>query len=148
VSYHLAEKLKSVSITLPKAMMIYAILGYSLGFVMLLTFIFVLGDDIDGILGTATGQPWIQVIWNATGSRAATIVMVTIIAFFFIFGAVSCNTTSSRQLYAFARDGGLPYSKWICKVRSKLNKGHLELIKTNLSDTACSNPLRFANAFH
>jgi choline transport protein len=113
---HLAEEMKNASRDLPKAMLIYAVLNYILGFLMLLVFMFILGDDIDGILSSATGQPWIQVIWNATGSRAATIVMVLTVAFFFVVASVNTNTTSSRQLYAFARDGGLPYSQWICKV--------------------------------
>lgn len=43
--------------------------------------------------------------------------MVAFIIFFFVFGAVNQNTTSSRQLYAFARDGGLPCSAWVSYVR-------------------------------
>jgi choline transport protein len=112
---HLAEEMKDSSRNLPKAMLCYAAVNYLIGFAMLLAFIFVVGD-VDSILSTATGQPWIQVIWNATGSGAATIVMTAIIAFFFLFAAVNTNTTSSRQLYAFARDGGLPFSNWICRV--------------------------------
>jgi choline transport protein len=112
---HLAEEMKDSSRNLPKAMLCYAGVNYLLGFAMLLAFIFVVGD-VDSILSTATGQPWIQVIWNATESRAATITMTAIIAFFFLFAAVNTNTTSSRQLYAFARDGGLPFSSWICRV--------------------------------
>jgi amino acid transporter len=112
---HLAEELKDSSRNLPRAMLCYAAVNYIIGFAMLLAFIFVVGD-VESVLTTPTGQPWIQVIWNATDSKAGTIVMTAIIAIFFLFAAVNTNTTSSRQLYAFARDGGLPFSSWICRV--------------------------------
>lgn len=112
---HLAEELRDASRNLPRAMLSYAALNYTLGFVMLLVFLFVLGD-IDTVLNSPTGQPWIEVIWNATRSFGGTIAMVAIVAFFFLFASVNTNTTSSRQLFAFARDGGLPYSSWISRV--------------------------------
>jgi choline transport protein len=112
---HLAEELKDSSKNLPRAMLCYAAVNYLIGFGMLLAFIYVVGD-VDSVLSTATGQPWIQVIWNATQSRTGTIIMTAVVAFFFLFAAVNTNTTSSRQLYAFARDGGLPFSRWISHV--------------------------------
>jgi choline transport protein len=112
---HLAEELRDASRNMPRAMIMYAVVNFGLGFTMLLAFIFVVGD-VDSILSSATGQPWIQVIWNATGSRGGTIAMAAIVAAFFLFAAVNTNTTSSRQLYALARDGGLPFSGWICRV--------------------------------
>ena len=113
---HLAEELKDASRQLPKAMLSTAGVNYLLGFLMLIAFIAVVGD-VESVLATPTGQPYIQVIWNATQSRTATMVMVAFIIFFVIFCAVNQNTTSSRQLYAFARDGGLPFSGWISYVR-------------------------------
>ncbi|KAF2395912.1 amino acid transporter [Trichodelitschia bisporula] len=112
---HLAEELRDASRNLPRAMLGYTAVNYVLGFSMLLAFLFVIGD-VDAVLASPTGQPWIQVIWDATGSRAATIVMTALIFFFFFFASVNTNTTSSRQLFAFARDGGLPYSSWISRV--------------------------------
>ncbi|KAF7511450.1 hypothetical protein GJ744_004639 [Endocarpon pusillum] len=117
-SVHLAEELKDASRQLPKAMLSTAGVNYLLGFLMLVAFIAVVGD-VQSVLATRTGQPYIQVIWNATQSRTAAMVMVAFIVFFFIFGAVNQNTTSSRQLYAFARDGGLPFSSWVSYVSPK-----------------------------
>lgn len=109
---HLAEELKDASRSLPKAMIATALIGYFLGFTMLVAFMSVVGD-IGEVLDSPTGQAWVQVIWNATQSRTATIIMVAFIIFLYIFAAVNINTTSSRQLFAFARDGGLPFSSWI-----------------------------------
>ncbi len=113
---HMAEELKDASRQLPKAMLCTAAVNYLLGFLMLIAFIAVVGD-VPSVLASPTGQPYVQVIWNATQSRTATMVMVAFMIFFFIFCAVNQNTTSSRQLYAFARDGGVPCSGWISFVR-------------------------------
>ncbi len=114
-SVHLAEELKDVSRQLPKAMLTTAVVNYLLGFIMLVAFIAVVGN-VDQVLASATGEPWIQVLWNATQSRTATMALTFFVIFFLLFGAIDSNTTSSRQLYAFARDGGLPFSRWISYV--------------------------------
>jgi len=114
-SVHMAEELKDASKQLPRAMIATAIVNYLLGFLMTVAFIAVLGN-INQDVSSPTGLPYVQVIWNATQSASATMVMVAFIIFFFIFCAVNQNTTSSRQLYAFARDGGLPFSAWVSYV--------------------------------
>ncbi|KAA6408426.1 MAG: amino acid transporter [Lasallia pustulata] len=117
---HLAEELKDASRQLPNAMLGTAGVNFLLGFMMLIAFIAVVGN-VDQLLQTATGQPWIQVLWNATQSRNATMTMTFFVIFFFLFCAVNQNTTSSRQLYAFSRDGGLPFSRWISYVSPTRN---------------------------
>jgi choline transport protein len=119
-SVHMAEELKDAARQLPKAMISTALVNYVLGFLMTIAFIAVLGN-LQEVLATPTLLPYVQVIWNATLSRAATMTMVAFIIFFFIFCAVNQNTTSSRQLYAFARDGGLPFSAWVSYVSPTLN---------------------------
>ncbi|KAI5777063.1 amino acid/polyamine transporter I [Geopyxis carbonaria] len=116
-SCHLAEELHNASWVLPRSMVATAFVNYALGFVMTVTVMFVLGPDLESILTTTTGQPYIQVILNATGSRTATAVMVGALAILLLFCAVNQITTSSRQLYAFARDNGLPFSKTLAHVR-------------------------------
>src|SRR5436853_6618371 len=98
-------------------MLATAIVNFLLGFLMTVAFIAVLGGSSNDIT-SATGLPYVQVIWNATQSASATMVMVAFIIFFFIFCAVNQNTTSSRQLYAFARDGGLHFPARVSYVRN------------------------------
>jgi len=119
-SVHMAEELKDAASQLPKAMISTAIINYILGFLMTVAFIAVLGN-LEEVVNTPTLVPYVQVIWNATLSRAATMAMVAFIIFFFVFCAVNQNTTSSRQLYAFARDGGLPFSAWVSYVSPTMN---------------------------
>lgn len=87
------------------------------GFVMVLTFCFSIGD-IESALSSPTGQPYIQVFFNATGSHSGTTVMTVVITFMTFCNTVNNVASASRQLYAFARDRGLPYSSFLREVRA------------------------------
>ena len=65
---------------------------------------------------TPTAQPHIQVLYNATQSVAGATVLSVVIVIMAIFGCVNMVATCSRQLYAFARDDGLPFSKFLARV--------------------------------
>jgi len=113
---HLSEELQDASRTLPRCMIVNATINYLLGFIMTITIMFTVGD-VESVIATPTGQPYVQVILNATGSRGATIVLTALMALLLLFCAINQVTTSSRQLFAFARDNGLPYSEFLAYVR-------------------------------
>jgi choline transport protein len=116
-SCHLSEELRDAAWVLPRAMVATAIVNYSLGFVMTVTIMSTLGSDVSAILGTTYGQPWIQVLLNATESKVGTSVMTAVLCVLLLFCSVNQITTSSRQLFAFARDQGLPFSEFLAHVR-------------------------------
>lgn len=93
---------------------------------MSVTLIFTMGD-VDSILDTRTGQPFIQVFFNATKSYAATNVMCAIVIIILCSCCISEVATASRQLWSFARGGGLPASKWLSKVVSTALDGSRSL---------------------
>jgi choline transport protein len=97
-----------------------AAMNFSIGFLMLITLLFRAGNIQDAI-DSPTGQPYIEILLNATGSVAGTAVMVAYIILALMFCAINMVTTSSRQLYSFARDGGLPFAKTLSKVRTSFN---------------------------
>jgi choline transport protein len=105
---HLSEELKDAAWVLPRSMVAAAIINYTLGFAMTVTIMSTLGN-IDEVMSTRTGQPYIQVLLNATGSRAGTSVMTAVMAVLLLFSAVNLVTTSSRQIFAFARDKAVPF---------------------------------------
>ena len=112
-----AEEIQDASLTLPKAIMWSVVPNAALGFLMGVTLIFTLGD-INDILATATGQPFIQVFFNATNSYAGTNTMVAIVVILLTSCCISEVATASRQIWSFARDRGLPASGWLSQVRS------------------------------
>ena len=88
-----------------------------LGFVMLITLCFTLGD-VEEILKSPTGYPFIQIFYNTTKSLAATDALVTILVITLTASTISEVATASRQLWSFARDGGVPFSKTLAYVRT------------------------------
>ncbi|KAK1820251.1 hypothetical protein LTR12_005257 [Friedmanniomyces endolithicus] len=115
-SVHLSEELKNAAWILPRAMVATAVMNYLLGFVTIITLVFCLGD-LNNAINSATGQPYVQVLLNATQSTGATIALTVVMLILLISCAVNTATTSSRQLWSFARDGGPPFSAWLSRVR-------------------------------
>lgn len=96
-------------------MMWTVIINGSLGYVMLITFCFCVGD-VGTALSTPTGYPFIEVFYNATNSHAGTTIMTCILITLTVCGCISNVATASRQMFAFARDNGLPFSGFLAYV--------------------------------
>ena len=120
-----AEEIKDASVTLPRSIVSGVVINGIMGFIMVVTICFTLGD-VQSLLTTPTKYPFIQLFFNTTKSYAATNAMTSMIIIVFTSAVISEIATSSRQLWSFARDGGFPFSPFIAKVRrSLLNPSHL-----------------------
>ncbi|KAJ5721464.1 uncharacterized protein N7483_009398 [Penicillium malachiteum] len=115
---HMTEEMKSASKEAPKAIVLAVILGAVTGFVFLLTLCFCIGD-IAATANSSTGVPVIQIIYDSTGSKAATCILTTLITVIVIVAGNNILAEGSRSVYAFARDNGLPFSKVFSKVNPK-----------------------------
>ncbi len=87
--------------------------------------------NADEIAGSATGYPFIQVLFNVTKSHAATDVLSFIIVITLTASVIACVATASRQLWAFARDKGVPFSNTVAYVSPPPPNSALEGLKTN-----------------
>lgn len=122
---HMSEELKDASRILPSAMIWGSFFNALLGLLMLITLCFCLGPDWqDNVLGltnpTQTGIPIIQVLYNSTNSIPATTFMTTILILLSMVGTITCIASSSRQVWAFARDKGFPFSRYVAYVSPAL----------------------------
>lgn len=113
LAIHLAEEVKDAAWVSPRAMVSTAIVNYSMAFIMTVTIFSTMGTDLDALLSTPLGQPWIQILLNATQSLVATNILVVVLCLLLMFSAINQVTASSRQLWSFARDQGLPFSGWL-----------------------------------
>ena len=127
-SYLSAEEIKDASETLPRAMMSSVAVNGVLGFIMLVTLCFTLGD-VDAVLDSPTEFPFIQIFYNTTGSLAATNAMTAVLVVTLTASTITEVATASRQLWSFARDEGLPFSSFFAYV-SKIT-----IIGNTLSNT-------------
>lgn len=113
---HLAEEVKVAAESVPKAMIWSFMLNAIVGFIMLVSFLFCIPD-----VGTAldpetnpSGFVMLYVLMNASYKGCIPlIVMILVVA---LAGGIDSNCSTSRQMFAFARDGGLPGKAWLCKV--------------------------------
>ncbi|KAB5555054.1 amino acid permease [Coniochaeta sp. 2T2.1] len=117
---HMSEEINNASVVLPKAIMWAAVVNGTLGWVMVITFAFTLGD-LFAILHTPTGYPFIQVFYNATNSKAGTSIMTAIVIVNITSACISTVATASRQTWSFARDQGLPFSGVLSHVKPGWN---------------------------
>ena len=91
----------------------------TLAFLLVVTLAFTIGD-VGELLATANVQPFVALFLKTTGSEGATIAMIApfiLCLFTAIIGEVA---TASRQVWSFARAGGLPFSSRLQSVRSFL----------------------------
>jgi choline transport protein len=113
---HMSEELKDASKQIPRTMIWTTFINGALGLVLIITFCMTLGD-LNSVIDTPTGQPYIQVFFNATQSYAGATVLSALVIFMAMFCNLSIVATASRQLFAFARDQGVPFASWLAYVR-------------------------------
>ena len=113
----MAEETRHASDVIPKAMILSYFINRFMVFVMLITYCFCLTDLTDAF-ASATGFPFIQVFATATGSAEGAAAITCLLVVLIVFSVTNYMAACSRQVFAFARDRGVPFHTWIAKVRS------------------------------
>jgi choline transport protein len=105
---HMSEEVRDAAYVIPRTMVWTTLANGAMGFAMLITFCCVLGS-VDDALASPTKQPYLYVFYHTTGSVAGASVMGALVILMAVFCNLSITATSSRQLFAFARDKGIPF---------------------------------------
>lgn len=113
----MAEEVRNASVSIPRVMMATWVFNYITIFIALVTIAYHM-PDIDLALADATEFPVIYVL-RQTMSLAWLNVVLVVILLLLILGNLSYLASVTRDLFAFARDQGLPFSGWIGKVDPK-----------------------------
>ncbi len=111
----MSEEIQNASTVVPRSMITSVILNGVLGFGMLIAVLFCVGD-IDSVLHTPTGYPFMQIFLRATNSIGASTLMATLVTVLSICATIGFLASSSRMTWAFARDRGLPGWRYLSKV--------------------------------
>lgn len=91
------------------------ILNGVMGFAALMAILFCAGD-IEAAIKSPTGYPFMEIFYQATQSAGGATAMACIILALVFFATIGLIATASRMTWAFARDNGLPGSKWLARV--------------------------------
>ncbi|GLB36976.1 putative APC amino acid permease [Lyophyllum shimeji] len=115
---HISEEATNADVAIPYAIILAATSSGVLGWAINVALTFCMGTDLEGILGSPIGQPLATILFNSFGQKGALAFWAWIIIVQFTMG-MSMLTTCSRQIFAFARDGGLPLSRWLYNVNAR-----------------------------
>ncbi|KAL9480983.1 hypothetical protein ACSS6W_005769 [Trichoderma asperelloides] len=127
---HMIEEIPNAAMEGPKIMVICVGIGTFTGAIFLIVLLFVAGN-IDDVISSAAG-PLLQILIHATSNTAGAICLLMLPLVCLIFATFSVMTTSSRMIFAFARDGGLPASKFFARVHPRLGLPLNALILTSV----------------
>ena len=118
---HMIEEIPNATVEGPKIMIYCVGIGTFTGFIFLMILLFVSGgnDAIQNLISSPAG-PLPQILFTATNSHAGYICLLMFPLVCLLFAGTGILTTSSRMTYAFARDGGLPFSRFFSKVHPRL----------------------------
>ncbi|SCW03284.1 LAFE_0G07052g1_1 [Lachancea fermentati] len=117
---HMSEEAKNATKAVPIGILSSITVCWIVGFCICITIAACMDSNIQAVLNTAYGQPLAQILYDALGKKWAMAFMSLIAFCQFIMGA-STLTAISRQIWAFSRDDGLPFSWWIKVVNKKLS---------------------------
>ena len=107
---HMAEETQDAAVSVPRGIVSSYFIGSVSGLVMLVTYCFCFTEDA---LESGTGFAFMAVYQRTTGSNSAALALTAVLIILTFFSAVNFMASASRQTYAFARDGGLPWSNAI-----------------------------------
>ncbi|EXJ89092.1 hypothetical protein A1O3_02156 [Capronia epimyces CBS 606.96] len=106
---HVAEELQDARRNLPFVLISTVCLGFCTMIVTTIAISFCI-IDLDSVLATPTGVPILEIFYQATRSKAASIFLLCILFYLTCAATVASQQTANRLVWAFARDGALPYS--------------------------------------
>ncbi|KAF8173700.1 amino acid/polyamine transporter I [Pholiota molesta] len=109
-SVHISEEVKNANIAVPRAIVLSTALGCIFGWAFIVCIAFNMGTDMVSILSNPIGQPMATIIFNSLGLHGTLAIWSLIILTMYDLVA------SSRQVFAFSRDGAMPLSKWLYKI--------------------------------
>jgi amino acid transporter len=119
-SAHVCEETHDPTRNAPWGIFLSVVVSGIAGYAMLLAVTLAIGDLQASV---AADNPFIFILTTALGRAGNALVWVAMLAMWFC--GLSSITSNSRMLFAFARDGGLPFSKQIAKVSARYQSPHV-----------------------
>ncbi|TPX59596.1 hypothetical protein PhCBS80983_g02363 [Powellomyces hirtus] len=113
-SAHMTEETKNASISGPVGIVMSILVSFVVGWIYLLGLTFSIQNELavsgaDNPDGTSNVGGVVQIFLDTTGQTGATLLAIIVMGAMFWCG-MSSVTSNSRMIYAFSRDGALPFS--------------------------------------
>ncbi|EPY51046.1 hypothetical protein SPOG_02225 [Schizosaccharomyces cryophilus OY26] len=134
--FHLSEECAKASINAPKAIVLTAVIGGIVGWLMQILVSYTI-VDVHALM-TKSGNMWSNYLSQVMPNSAA-IAILSLTIFSTLMMGQSSLIASSRIAYSYARDGILPFSGWIGKVNNQT--------KTPVNAVLCNGLISFCILF-
>ena len=115
----MSEEVQNASLNVPRAIMASVSINGALGLGMMIAVLFTLGN-LKLVLENAYIYPFITIFLQSNSSLQGTTAMSAVLIAMTFLSAVSVLATSSRMMWSFARDRGLPGWQWLAKVSTNI----------------------------
>ena len=115
-SAHTSEETRDAAKTVPKGIVSSVVYSAIFGYIMICTFVLVMPDVATGV---KQGFGFFDALLGMLPVALKIILSVGIFLVNFLCG-LACLTSTSRMMFAFARDGGLPASNFLRKIHPTL----------------------------
>ena len=118
----MSEEIQNASTVVPQALMLSLGINGIMGFAMLVALMFCMGSLSAALSGTY-GFSFIEIFHQAVDSPAGTAAMSSVVVALWLGGTVGALAATTRLLWAFARENGVPLSSFVAKVSRSLVYG-------------------------
>jgi choline transport protein len=114
---HLAEEVKTASVAVPRAMIWSFFANGLVGFGMLIAFLFAIPSISDILDPTVNPSGFALIYVFQKASYKGAIPLIALILGAALTGVIDSNASTSREVFAFARDGGFPFKGYLLEVK-------------------------------
>jgi len=116
-SAHMTEETRDAATAGPRGIVMSILVSLVAGWVLLIGVTFAI-QNYTSEVGSATGVPPAQIFLDAIGKTGAELLLL-IVCVAQLFCGMSSVTANSRMIYAFSRDGALPFSSFWHRVNHR-----------------------------
>ncbi|EGO02856.1 hypothetical protein SERLA73DRAFT_165793 [Serpula lacrymans var. lacrymans S7.3] len=114
-SVHISEEASNAATAVPWAIVNAIGIAGILGWAINVALAFCMGTDLEGLLNSPINQPMAQIFFNSFGQKGTLALWAIVVLVQYMMGS-SMLLAASRQSFAFARDGALPFSRYLYRM--------------------------------
>ncbi|TDL27161.1 amino acid transporter [Rickenella mellea] len=114
---HISEEASNAATAVPWAIVMAIGVAGILGWAINVSLAFCMGTDLQALLDSPIGQPMATIFFNSFGQKGTLAVWAIVVIVQYMMGT-SMLLAASRQSFAFARDGALPFSSYLYRMNS------------------------------
>jgi len=116
----MAKEVRHAALIVPRMMIGTIVLNGILGFAMTVTLVFCIQNLEIQVVDSTAVYPFVDIFATAVDSEAGAIGMTIPVIVLSIYMCLNAVAAASRQAWSFARDDGLPFRAFFCKVTTIL----------------------------